>query len=516
MTSKKEKYFNYAFFLIATTLFIFMHCYRLNDIPNGTHIDEMGMGYDAWCISKYGVDRYLKSFPLYLTNFGGGQSSLYCYICCIFVKFFGLSNLTMRIPAVIFSFLTVFYGAKIINLKYRENKTPVYIFVCLYIIFPYFTMSSRFGLDCNLMLGMSTVFLYYYILAIKNGKSLRLYFISGIIAGLILYTYALSYIVLPIFLLMSFAYLIYIRKIKLTQVAIFSLPLAMLALPLIFIQFINVFNLPEIKLGIFTLTKLPGYRGSEFSFSNILANAKYTLKSVLLNDWLPYNISEKFKTMYIISIPILCVGFCNCICEVYKKFRKQVLNVDTFILCWLFAELIMGCLLGGNGPNANKLNGIFFALAYLVVDGLVCILNINYDWKKPLLILITLIYMFSYVGFTKYYFSEFQKNQYLFSFQCKDAVEVLSGYPDDISSKKIYVDSSYIYFLGSTLISPYSFNISNDGVNLYKNYIFDLPQIKDVTSDSIYIVLKSNEKYIEALDNLNLVKTQVKDFYVFH
>ena len=59
------------------------------DIPYGIHIDEAGMGYDAWSLQKYHVDRWLNHFPVYLINFGGGQSALYAYLCAMFIKLFG-------------------------------------------------------------------------------------------------------------------------------------------------------------------------------------------------------------------------------------------------------------------------------------------------------------------------------------------------------------------------------------------------------------------------------------------
>ena len=68
---------------------LFVHLFQITKIPNGIHVDEMGMGYDAWCLAHFGVDRYLKAYPVYLMNFGGGQSALYAYLCIPFVKWFG-------------------------------------------------------------------------------------------------------------------------------------------------------------------------------------------------------------------------------------------------------------------------------------------------------------------------------------------------------------------------------------------------------------------------------------------
>ena len=60
--------------LLSFVLAVFVRCYRLSDIPYGMHIDEAGMGYDAWGIATVRADRWLNVKPLYLVNYGGGQS----------------------------------------------------------------------------------------------------------------------------------------------------------------------------------------------------------------------------------------------------------------------------------------------------------------------------------------------------------------------------------------------------------------------------------------------------------
>lgn len=89
---------------------LFVHLFQITKIPNGIHVDEMGMGYDAWCLAHFGVDRYLKAYPVYLMNFGGGQSALYAYLCIPFVKWFGLSPLSIRLPGILLYMISLFCG----------------------------------------------------------------------------------------------------------------------------------------------------------------------------------------------------------------------------------------------------------------------------------------------------------------------------------------------------------------------------------------------------------------------
>ena len=73
-------------FIIIMIIAIFSRAYKLNSLPVGIHVDEAGMAYDAYCLATNGTDRWLNNFPVYLENFGGGQSALYAYLAAIFIK----------------------------------------------------------------------------------------------------------------------------------------------------------------------------------------------------------------------------------------------------------------------------------------------------------------------------------------------------------------------------------------------------------------------------------------------
>lgn len=73
-------------FVIIFIIFAFILLYKLGSVPRGIHVDEAGMAFDAISIAQNGTDRYLNKLPVYLINFGGGQSALYAYLTSIFVR----------------------------------------------------------------------------------------------------------------------------------------------------------------------------------------------------------------------------------------------------------------------------------------------------------------------------------------------------------------------------------------------------------------------------------------------
>lgn len=87
-------------------------------------------------------------------------------------------------------------------------------------IFPYFIMQFRFGLDCNLLLDMSTIGIYFLILA-NERKKYFLFAFAGIVSGICYYTYALSYITNTVFLVLVLGYWLYTKKIPSSRLCVF-------------------------------------------------------------------------------------------------------------------------------------------------------------------------------------------------------------------------------------------------------------------------------------------------------
>ena len=190
-------------------------------------MDEVGSAYDAYSIANYGVDRYIKSYPVYFTNYGDGQNALYTYITALFFRLFGASKLTVRMGIALSSLTAAFFGYLYACRKWKGQEVPL-LFLCLYAILPVFTMTQRFGLESHLMLSASITVLYTTARALETEKW-QYYLLAGIVMGLSLYTYALMYIVLPLYLLLWLGYGIRLGKIRLRKLLLLLLPLGLLA-----------------------------------------------------------------------------------------------------------------------------------------------------------------------------------------------------------------------------------------------------------------------------------------------
>lgn len=518
--NRKSEILKWLLLGIASLILLSTRLYKLTEVPFGLHVDEAGMAYDAWSLANFGIDRYLNKFPVYFINFGGGQSILYGYLTAVLIKLFGYSIEVIRLPGVIMSFITGYFGFRLV-LKYTENQYFAIFYLFIFAISPYFIMQSRFGLDCNLMMGMSCVLLFTLDRMIEK----RSYFsilIAGIMSGLILYSYALSYIVIPIFLLFALIYLLRVSTLKPKEISLFIFSLFIIATPLIVLVLVNSLKLGNQTYLFFTIPQLPNYRGSELTISHILPNIRKIIESVLFYDWLPYNAFPQFLTLYPVSIPFVIIGSLTGLYQFVINLKDKKYSPFDLIFLFALAMLVMGILLGGDGPNTNKLNGIFFAISIFLLNGIFTwYLILKRKWKRISIIFIYALislYLYNFSTFSDYYFTKYPKEinpQYLFTHTYEKEYEYILNHFEN--ERIVYTEPNYvgyIYYLLSSKTPPFLYDIQVFGTSQYLNFRFYLPN--DVDEDAIYLVLKNNYSFNENIMNYKMERLEFENYYIYY
>ena len=510
----KSNYKEILIFLLILMIAIFSRGYKLDSLPSGIHVDEAGMAYDAFCLATNGTDRWLNKFPVYLENFGGGQSALYAYLAAIFVKVCGLNMLSIRMPAFLLSILaiiTVYFTTK---KECSFKKAQAFTFFIA--IMPWHIMASRWGLDCNLLAPMMMISVCMLIRA-KNVKG---YILSGILFGLTLYTYALSYMILPVFLLVTLLYMLCSKKIKFKDLFPLGIPMFIIALPLMLMILVNNGVIGEIR-GFITIQKLPEYRGAEVSLSNIKDNIKF-IKTIFTNDNLPYNALEEFGTVYRFSILLILVGGLIELKNLIYNIKNKKFDFGSVMV--ILCGSILFCLMLTVGPNINKANAIYIPMMYFIVTTM----KLFYKNAKIIFYLVILLFILYFTRFELFYFNNMEKIYGTMQYFEKDYLEVFEYVNNKYKEEEIHILTStaepYIYTLFKNQISPQEFNsklheeTKNDDLYSYNNYYF-----KDITLNSGNEVCIVNykedfETYI-LLQNVGFTEdenTKDKDYRVFY
>ena len=349
-----EKYY-IIFLLLIIAVFLMSRILKLELFPNGLHVDEIAVAVDVKSILLNGVDRNGIRYPAYFYDYGNGQNALYVYVEAFLLKFLPATVFTLRIQAVIWGLagLLAIFG---ICYEISENKGWALVGAALATILPMYIMSERWALEAYLFLPTANITMYFIIRALKHGR-IRDYILAGVFMGTSLYTYAVSYMVWPIFLVLSAAYLIYLKKVNFKQLVAFGIPLAILAFPLILFQLVNFRIIEPFTLGITDYIPLPYSRGEEMSLRNIPGNLAYIKKLFLGGEALTYNSFKEFGTIYMFLLPFVLAGFIIAVIETISSIRKKEFSPLPIILFFWFGGTVF--LLVVEYANVNRVNELF-------------------------------------------------------------------------------------------------------------------------------------------------------------
>ena len=490
----KNKKYN-IIYLICIIWIIIFHFISYNRF--GYYVDEIGSMYDAYCISNYGVDRWLYSYPIHFLNYGDGQCSLFVYILVIFFKLFGTSKIVIRSIPLLFHIITIIYTTKIVGLYKEEYK----IYGCLLAtILPIFYLLFQFGLESHFMLPLSAAFLYFLCKGVQENK-IKDFVISGILAGITFYTYVLSYIIIPIFVVLYFTYLIIKKNISIKQIVAFMVPVLIFGIPLLFVQLINIFEWEQVVLCGITFPRFLIYRGNELGFSSFFKNLYTTFININFFENTTHLCIPSVGNIYYISIPFVIIGFISHV----RKFKEN--NISAATVIWTISMCVLAGLLRKDGAlNNTRLNGLYLAEFVCLIEGLSVAVNVLNKGRKRAKAGIILSYSICFIVFTTLYFTEYDLNQ-----QSDLFYESYEDLPE-INDKIVYVPDNYCYFLWSKKINPYDFDIYQNGYSAYENYRIGY---QNFDTNSYYLVYKYDNVSQDTLDKFGFSRTELEHYYLY-
>ena len=521
-----KKYKTPILYSVAILIIILMHSILLDKLPRGLNVDEVGSAYDAYSLLHFGVDRWLKSWPVYFINYVDGQNALYAYLLIPVFFFFGTSTYAIRSVIAVSALVMAVFGAKTIKLLY-DNKNSECAFLFLYAVMPVFTITLRFGLESHLMMSVGAIVIYYLIKSAKNGR-LSSYLLFGFFSGLTLYTYAIAYLIIPIFMFLSLIYLIVKKSISVKKFIAAAVPFALLAFPLFMVQLINKYDLPEMYIGPFTLTKMRGYRISELMTDGFFKKIFAGIKSTFLYDDLKYNSIPKFGNFYYISIPFLIIGIVYCAISLYKSLKKgNPVSLYAFpLFYWISCVLVSGFMANAIGyTNITRLNGVLSSLILFIFIGLdSCIRFLKTKKAQQIAIsIITVCYGVLFSFFVKFYFTEFDEFAYpykwLFFERYDDEIfEYLDDPNNGYTDNYVFLPWLYTYYLWETKADPYKTNLTDllaDDTNVYQIGRYRMDSGIDFSSEYVFYKYGYTEENMELFRSLHFNEYETEHYITF-
>lgn len=465
----------------------------LGSIPNGLNPDEASMLYEAYCIGKFGIDRNGHQLPVYLEAWGGGQNALLTYLTIPFVLMFGMNVFSARIVSLLFSIADIIVLYLLVKRLHGAKSALLASF--LFSICPWGVMMGRWGLESNLFPSLLLFAFYFLVRAVQDNHWYLL--LACLFFGISLYSYALSFMFVPLFLVVCYVYLFVKKQIKWKSFVTANAILFSFALPLMLFMAVNIGVIKEFQLfGLFTIPELAGFRGGDVGLEG-QSILKLIRVLFLQNDSLPWNSLLPFGFLFSISLPFFVCGLLQSIKEL-KQESKNVSHV--LMMIWITCSLLLACIT--KAPNANKINMIWFPVIYFVAIGL----NYVFNSVKHIYIPILACYGLLFVVFGSVYYnkdSKYNKNlSTLYDVGLIEATEFVEDLNQD--NKQIFCSvtwESFIYTLVANKTSPKEFSetvqYNTDDSSFrkvvgYSNYNFGFENVQENQS-AIFIVKQSDD-----------------------
>ncbi|MDO8573429.1 MAG: glycosyltransferase family 39 protein [Candidatus Daviesbacteria bacterium] len=432
--------------LIIIVLSAFLRLYKLNSIPSALNWDEAAAGYNAYTIANWGRDEGGNVLPLVFTSFYDDKHPVHIYITAIFVKLFGLSDFTVRLPSAvigIFSVLVIFYLARILF----KNNLIALLSALFLAVSPYHIQFSRGLWEVNFALFFFLLGLLFFFLALQNKrKLLSLAFLSF---GFSIFSYHSSKIVVPIVVLLLI--LLYFKDLRKLSWNFYSgLLIFFVFITLLFIdtRLLGTARAKQTQFSRDIIEKTQIFQKTNNSFLGV---GEIILKQYITHftpqylfisgDQSPRTSIKVIGEFYKIDAFFILVGLFFLL-----KMRSKA---SMIILAWLILAPIPASLVKG-APSANRAVFMMGNLHLLSAIGAASIVGL---FKQRLRIYILIIILFvvslQVYSYTNYYFNVYPlKDPHEWQYGMKQVVEFVKLHPE---YNQVYItdirSQPYIFFL---------------------------------------------------------------------
>lgn len=427
--------------IILILFFTALRVFRFGTIPGGVHMDGAMAAVDGKALATYGTDRFGTKLPAHFYAWGFGQMSVLSSYCMIpFIKLFGLNTVTMRLPILIASILgtvAVFFIVR--SLLSLDAGLVAALMVA---VNPWHFMQSRWEIDCNMFPHMFIVGLVFLISGLRKRP---LIFVSMLFFALCMYSYGVSFYMVPVFLLTAAIVLIRLKLVKVWQVLCAAALYFLVSFPIYGTIFINALGKETISLPFVTMQYFPdSVRSNDMLLfckdpgKQFFLNIRSYIEVVILqkSDYRIWNSIEDFGTLYLCSIPLVITGFGICSYKAFKEKDTITKAINILLLAYAVCSFLTGILI--NDVNINRINIVHYLSIIFMSVGIYHLIS----WKKMFTFIISTIYGVLCLVFFLFYFSVWPARIKVW-FNA-DFLEALA-YADTIDFDKCYItpDTQY-------------------------------------------------------------------------
>ena len=332
----------------------------LGAFPPGLNQDEASIGFDAWSLLRWGMDRNGDAWPVLFVSWGSGQNVLYAYLSLPFLALFGLGAVPLRLCAAFWG--SVSLAAFWLLARQAGGKGFGLLALALLALNPWHLLLSRWALESNLL----PAFLLLGVLALSyvNRRPWMLCLAAALFA-LGLYAYGTAFLFLPLFLLGASIRVLRRGYVKLRHFLPALAVFLLIAFPLALCQLRNALGLPGMKLLWMTLPALTETRQAatvSLSLKHLADLGKLLWRQ---SDGLPWNSAGPFGLVY--GLPGLLFVLLGLGSLLGKLGKRELGDAQAYVLLALLSALAASLFIE---VNVNRVNFLFLPLIWCQAEGL--------------------------------------------------------------------------------------------------------------------------------------------------
>lgn len=344
--------------LLIITLSFLVRLYNLRTNPPALYWDEVSIGLNAEALIKTGADEYGHKLPLFFEAFQEYKLPGYIYSVVPFVKIFGMDELSVRLPAVIYGVFTVLLMYLLVSKLI--NKKVGLLSAFFMSITPWAVLFSRAGFEANAGVSVLTAGMLFLVLWVKQKKFLTFGIILLFLSTLF---YNSNRVFVPIFICTFFMF--FLKRIwSYKKSLIISLFVGIvITIPLLFGNSLNRFSYVSVfnDLGIIqdsvrfrqddntNLSRLFHYRYFSYGrelFKNYMSH--FSPQFLLFNlDGNPRHNIPGVGLIFLIQFPLFIFGFIT--------MHRKIDDKSKVLLSWMLLSPLASSLAI---PSPHALRGL--------------------------------------------------------------------------------------------------------------------------------------------------------------
>lgn len=463
MKASQKSTMNIIAFALTLLIALFLRLYRLSSDPVSLNQDEAVNGYDAYSLMMTMRDHHGNFMPIMLESFDDWVSPTITYLTIPFVKLFGLSEFSIRLPIALLGVATVVL-IYILTVQLFNSKRLGLLSAFLLAIMPWHITLSRWAIPPSIVPFFMLLFVITFLWAVRqDGRDYKI-ILAAIFAAVLTYSYPTQKLFVPLFL--AAMSIIFLRK-NLARLAIVWASYIVFVAPI----YITTLSNPGRYNARFTQISIIDPEANFFKiiarfviryFRYFLPNFNFGLGSREVILHVP-----GFGSTYEFLSIFFYIGILTCIAVILKRESSNPVSkkMSLLLLSWLFIAPIPASLTLEQHNVSRIVHGLPLVILLIVLGVMTLVQSLNnVQLKKSLTTAIVILGLLNAASFINFYFREYPDiSKKAYQYGIKDSFSYVQKRENEFTRIVIdgQINQPYIYYLFHSKYDPRSINFTD-------------------------------------------------------